>query len=331
VDGFRIDAACLILKDEQFRDNPPNPDYRPGDGPDSRLKPVHTRNQPGLHEILASIRALTERYDDRVLLGEIYLALDALATFYGQENPELHLPLNLFLTYCDWEPEGIGRHLEAYHDLVPPGAWPTAITCTHDAFRMAARADGEQTRIAAMLLLTLRGTPTVYYGEEIGMRGVPIPADKARDPQGRRTGRNRDPVRTPMQWSAEEHAGFAATKPWLPIGNDYRAANVADQSRDPRSLLSLYRRLIALRSEQPALLHGSHEPVALHAPLLAYRRCGAATLLIALNFGHEAQTFELDAPRGGRILLSTFLDRAGAGCHGRVDLRGDEGLVIALY
>ena len=113
--------------------------------------------------------------------------------------------------------------------------------------------------MAALLLLTQRGTPTVYYGDEIGMRGVAIPPEQAVDPQGRRTGRNRDPTRTPMQWSNETHAGFSTVEPWLPVGLDRDVANVASQSRDAGSLLTLYRRLLELRAAEPVLQDGVQE------------------------------------------------------------------------
>ncbi len=123
-----------------------------------------------------------------------------------------------------------------------------------------------------MLLLTQRGTPTVYYGDEIGMRGVAIPPEQAVDPQGRRTGRNRDPTRTPMQWSNEPQAGFSNVEPWLPVGLDRDVANVASQSRDAGSLLTLYRRLLELRAAEPVLQDGVQEPLAAGPALVAYRR-----------------------------------------------------------
>jgi alpha-glucosidase len=332
VDGFRLDAAPLLLKDEQFRDNPPNPDFRPGDLPDSALKPIHSRNQPGLHELFAELRALVGRYaGERVLLGEFYVPLEELVTFYGDSAPELHLPLNLTLTWTTWRAAVVGRTIAEYQSRVVGRGWPTTTLDTHDQPRIAARAGVAQTRVAAMLLLTQRGTPTLYYGDEIGLSGVPIPPEQAVDPQGRRTGRNRDPMRTPMQWSGELHAGFSTVEPWLPIGADFVTANVAAQSRDASSLLTLHRRLIELRGAEPALRDGAQEPLAAGPAVLAYRRRTATRrLLVVLNFTGDEASYALDDDDKGRVLLSAYLDREGERVRDSVSLKGNEGLVIAL-
>jgi alpha-glucosidase len=331
VDGFRLDAAPLFFKDPEFRDNPGNPDYRPGDLPDSLQLPVYTRNQPGIHELFAELRALVDAYPgERVLLGEFYVPFEELASYYGAEKPELNLPLNLSLTWSTWDAATIGRTIADYQAQVAERGWPTTTLDTHDQERIVARAGLEQARVAAMLLLTQRGTPTVYYGDEIGMRGVAIPAEQAVDPQGRRTGRNRDPTRTPMQWSSELHAGFSPVEPWLPVGVDYGAANVASQSRDAGSLLTLTRRLLELRAREPALQDGAHEPLAAGPGVVAYRRSGARRLLVALNFTHAPATYSLDHEREGRVLLTTFLDREGERVAGQVMLRADEGVLLDL-
>jgi alpha-glucosidase len=183
-----------------------------------------------------------------------------------------------------------------------------------------------------MLLLTQRGTPTIYYGDEVGMRGVPIPADHAVDPQGRRTGRNRDPARTPMQWSADTYAGFSTVEPWLPVGADRDGANVASQSRDAGSLLTLYRRLLELRVAEPVLEDGQQESLMAGPALVVYRRRNASRrLLVVLNFVHEPMVYAAAGDEGsGKVLLSTVLDREGERVAGQVKLRADEGLLIAL-
>jgi alpha-glucosidase len=331
VDGFRLDAASLFFKDPQWRDNPPNPDYRPGDLPDSTQLPRYTRNQPGLHELFTELRALVDGYaGDRVLLGEFYLPFDELVTFYGVAAPELHLPLNLSLTWSSWDAATIGRTIAEYQASVQASGWPTTTLDTHDQHRIVARAGIEQARVATMLLLTQRGTPTLYYGDEIGMRGVDIPAEQAVDPQGRRTGRNRDPTRTPMQWSGDQHAGFSMVEPWLPVGVDRQVANVATQSRDAGSLLTLTRRLLELRNGDAVLREGSQEPLAAGPSLVAYRRRGSAReLLVVLNFAHAPEALRLPG-EAGRVLLSTFLDRQNERIEGQVRLRADEGVVVAL-
>jgi alpha-glucosidase len=183
-----------------------------------------------------------------------------------------------------------------------------------------------------MLLLTQRGTPIVYYGDEIGMRGKAIPREQARDPQGRRTGRNRDSARTPMQWNATRHAGFSDVEPWLPTGDDVATLNVEAQRNDPHSLLTLYRRLIELRAKEPVLAAGTHEAVPRTPPLLVYRRRGEQrSLLVVLNMAEtEAQCELVEHEPRGSLLLSTYLDRGGERIDGRATLRGSEGVVIAL-
>jgi alpha-glucosidase len=296
------------------------------------LKPVYTRNQPGLHELFAELRALVDRYSgSRVLLGEFYVPIDELVTFYGTRAPELHLPLNLTLTYTQWEPSVVGRTVAEYQGRAAGRGWPTTTLDTHDQDRIVARAGLTQARVAAMLLLTQRGTPTIYYGDEIGMRGVDIPAEQAVDPQGRRTGRNRDPTRTPMQWSSDAHAGFSSVEPWLPVGADRDNANVASQSRDAGSLLTLYRRLLELRAVESVLRDGLHEPLAAGPALVAYRRRNATRrLLVVLNFVHAPKSYSLGEDGPGRVLLSSVLDREGERVADHVTLRADEGLLIAL-
>jgi alpha-glucosidase len=186
-----------------------------------------------------------------------------------------------------------------------------------------------------MLLLTLRGTPTLYYGDEIGMRQVAIAPDQVRDPFEKNVpgiGVGRDGCRTPMQWDAGVHGGFTTGEPWLPLANDYAHENVANLSADTRSVLSLYRALIELRKATPALVAGSCAPVAATGDLLAYRReYEGDVLLIVLNLGGDPISIgpgTMASP--GEILLSTNLDRAGATASGDLDLRGNEGLIIRL-
>lgn len=333
VDGFRIDALDLLIKDDQFRDNPPNPDYQEDQGPDGRLLPEFTRDQPAVHDIVARMRSVVGEYGaDKLLAGELYLPIEKVVTYYGHHTaPELHLPLNLKLAWTEWNAGELSRTIEQYEQQVPPHGWPAWTISTHDCLRLAMRCQGEQPRVAAMLLLTLRGTPTHYYGEEVGMRGVPIPPEHAVDPQGRRTGRNRDPERTPMQWDGGQHAGFSSGEPWLPIGDDVETANVASQSGHPGSLLALYRRLFALRRGESTLITGRYEPVGCRHPLLAYRRVtDETTFLIVLNLGNNSQTLAMEQSFRGRIIVSTFLDREGEEVLPKIELRGDEGLVVSV-
>lgn len=330
VDGFRIDALDLLIKDAQLRDNPPNPDYQDGQGPDSQLLPEHTRNQDGIHDIVAMIRAVADEFGNETMLaGELYLPVEQAVTYYGHETPELHLPFNMRLAWTSWNAEEMARTIETYIQHVPPHGWPSWILSTHDCLRLSMRCPGEQIRVAAMLLLTLPGTPVHYYGEEVGMTGVSIPAEHAVDPQGRRTGRNRDPERTPMQWSSEHHAGFSTHEPWLPIAEDFHTANVAAQSNNPRSLLTLYRRLFAFRRERSTVITGRFEQVTVHGPLLAYWIMGhEENFMIVLNFSNERQILERDQGFFARVILSTFLDKDNESIQTRIEVRENEGLIL---
>jgi alpha-glucosidase len=213
---------------------------------------------------------------------------------------------------------------------------------SHDEPRLATRVGDRQARAAAMLLLTLRGAPFIYYGDEIGMVDGPIPEDRLRDPWPKTAGLphlSRDPARTPMQWEASPGAGFSPaaansmpSEPWLPINPDHRQRNVQAQLADPRSLLSLYRRLLQLRRSSPALHSGSYRPAA-GAPegsYIYYRSLGEQEFLVALNFTAAEVLLQLKDRRSGRLVLSTELDREESVRLSHCALRAHEGIVIGL-
>jgi len=333
-DGFRVDVLWHLVKDEQFADNPPNPAWREGMDPYQALVPLHTTDRPEVHAVVAQMRRLLDQYSARVLIGEIYLPLDRLVGYYGSDLLGAHLPFNFELLSAPWDARHLAALIEEYERLLPPGAWPNWVLGNHDRARIASRVGPAQARVAAMLLLTLRGTPTLYYGDEIGMANVPIPPDKIQDPFERRVpgmGLGRDPVRTPMQWSAAPHAGFGRAEPWLPVSHDHETLNVAAQRKDPKSMLALYRELVALRRRAPALEFGRYKPLPAEGDVLAYLRTGRRQepgFLVALNFGSRPQRLALE--HSGTVALSTHLDRAGERAGGAFELRPDEGLVVEL-
>ena len=336
VDGFRVDVMHHLAKDTQFRDNPPNPEWRPGMSPYRELLTTYSADLPEVQEVVAKLRNVLDNYDDRMLVGEIYLPVERLMAYYGASGKGAHLPFNFQLIRLPWNAREIATAVERYEALLPSYAWPNWVLGNHDKSRVATRVGPAQSRVAAMLLLTLRGTPTMYYGDEIGMQDVPIPVAQVQDPFEKNVpglGLGRDPERTPMQWSGGEHAGFTTGKPWLPIAGDHQTINVALERDSPTSILTLYRRLIELRRSEPALSVGDFAPLPLRGDLMAYiRKTDQRRLLVVLNLGAKPQNFSIaDLQCRGSLLLSTHLDRSREALQDKLELGGDEGAIIELF
>jgi alpha-glucosidase len=268
-----------------------------------------------------------------VLIGEIYLPLQRLVRYYGHDRAGVQMPFNFALLSALWKARSVEQIVAEYEQALPAGAWPNWVLGNHDRPRVASRVGPEQARVAAMLLLTLRGTPTLYYGDEIGMHQVAIAPDQVRDPFEKNVpgiGVGRDGCRTPMQWDSTRFGGFSTSAPWLPLADDFVHENVVNLDADAASILSLYRALIALRRKLPQLVSGDYEPIAAEGDILLYRRhAEGQAVIVALNLGAEPASVSSNAVGfGGEILLSTFLDRQGEKIDGEVDLRGDEGVII---
>jgi alpha-glucosidase len=334
VDGFRVDVMHHLVKDSEFRDNPPNPDWRPDMSPYRELLTTYTADLPEVQEIVAKFRSVVEEYDDRMLVGEIYLPVERLMAYYGASGKGAHLPFNFQLLQLPWNARKIKAAVERYEALLPSYAWPNWVLGNHDRSRIATRVGAAQARVAAMLLFTLRGTPTMYYGDEIGMHDVPILANQVRDPFEKNVpGLGRDPERTPMQWSGDEHAGFTMDIPWLPIADDYQTVNVARERNDPTSILALYHRLIELRRAEPALSVGEFAPLPAREDLMAFvRKVNERRLLIVLNLSATAQSFSIaELQCRGSLLLTTHLDRSREELLDKLELRANEGAIVELW
>jgi alpha-glucosidase len=213
---------------------------------------------------------------------------------------------------------------------LPPFAQPNYVLGSHDKPRLATRFGPKNARSVAMLLLTLRGTPTLYNGDEIGMEEGKIPSHMIQDPQGLNLGaeRSRDGCRTPMQWDSTPHAGFSTVSPWLPVSDDYPTRNVAVQIADPKSILSLYKRLLWYRRESAALNSGSYTPFdGVNGSYVYLREYGDERVLVAINFTDQPKVVNL--PQPGRIVISTRLDREEA-VGEDVYLNANEGVIIEL-
>ncbi len=336
VDGFRVDALRQLLKDCRFRDNPPNPDHDLAGSPYDALLPIYSTDRPEVHDAVCEMRGVLDAYGEKLLVGELYLPIDRLVTYYGESG--LHLPTNMHLIPTPWYAREIASLIERYEAALPEGAWPNWVLGNHDRSRIASRIGAPQARVAAMLLLTLRGTPTIYYGDEIGMHDVPIPPEGVQDPWEKNVpgrGLGRDPERTPMQWNTQANAGFcpAGVEPWLPVAKDHDRNNVAAEREDPTSTLTLYRRLLALRRATPALATGSYAPVPATGDGLMYiREAQGHRYLVALNLGHvPLELASTNSPSRGRVVLSTHPDREGEETKGYPYLRSDEGLIVELF
>ncbi|WP_126173490.1 alpha-amylase family glycosyl hydrolase [Altericroceibacterium xinjiangense] len=328
VDGFRVDVIWHLAKDPQFRDNPPNPAWKPGQRDLDRYLQRYSADQPHIHDIIAELRDVIDSYPERLLIGEIYLPVDRLMAYYGEDGEGVHLPFNFQLINAPWRTEVIGPLIDEYEAALPEGGWPNWVLSNHDQPRIADRVSEEQARIAAMLLLTLRGTPTLYYGDEIGIAKAHIPADRIQDPWAKNEPEasfNRDRARTPMQWSAGPHGGFSTVEPWLPLTNDLATCNVDTEQDDPCSMLALHRELLGLRKREEELRQGAYTRMDSAAPVLAYRR--GENLAVLLNLSAESAPLDLpDRFARGEVLL-----RASTGANGGPvpdQLPGNEGLVV---
>ena len=331
VDGFRVDVMWLMIKDDQYRDNPPNPAYRPGQSSNNAQLTIYNANRPEVHGVVAEMRSVVGSYAGRVLIGEIYLPVKELTTYYGKELKGADLPFNFLLLQTAWTAQAIGQVITEYMNALPPGAWPNWVLGNHDNPRIATRVGAEQAPLAAMLLLSLPGTITLYYGEEIGMKDGVIPPDRVRDPAEKRQpgiGMGRDPERTPLPWDGSELAGFTTATPWLPLNADHATVNVATASQQPHAILQLYHELIRLRRLHRALPEGGIDSVACSGELLRYRRQGfGSQFLVLLNFGKASIQAATDP---GVVLASTGLNRAGETIASEASLGPGEGLLITL-
>lgn len=331
IDGFRVDAIHHLCEDDEYRDNPVDPNWRPGMTPTKRLLQIRTVDQPGVHDAIRLMRGIADGYPDKVMIGEAYLPIDRLMAYYGADLTGFHLPFNFHLISTAWRPQPIAALIEAYEAALPAGGWPNWVLGNHDRSRVASRIGPAQARVAAMLLLTLRGTPTIYQGEEIGMADVAIAPEQVQDQFELNVpglGLGRDPVRTPMPWSSDVNAGFSAGRPWLPLNADANRLNVAAEADDPQSMLTLYRTLIRLRRNTEALVSGALKLLPATEHVLAYeRRHGDDCVTVVLNMSNQAQAFRVENPAHER-LLSTYLDGAGDATDAILHLRADEGLVV---
>ncbi|HEY6376406.1 MAG TPA: alpha-amylase family glycosyl hydrolase [Edaphobacter sp.] len=274
---------------------------------------------------------MIDSYPGRVLIGEIYLPLKDLMTYYGQDLNGANLPFNFLLLQSAWNAQAVGEVISGYMSTLPQGAWPNWVLGNHDNPRIASRVGHSQAAIAAMLLFTLPGTLTIYYGEEIGMTNALIRPEDVRDPAEKRQpgiGMGRDPERSPMTWDCSENAGFTHGRPWLPLVADHRVVNVEVEEGDGTSIVNLYRRLIVLRRAHTTLVSGKLRSLKILGDLLIYERVTDHELLVIfLNFGHHPVQVVTE---GGTVLVGTDSRRDTERVDNFIKLQGSEGLVIKV-
>jgi alpha-glucosidase len=294
IDGFRIDVINYTMKDELFRNNPHCLGRRPYD----MLRHIYDKDRPEAVEVGKMMRALVDKYSDKMLVGEVYVdGPEKAARYLGENGDGLHMAFNFSFMYSKFSAKRFQAEVEAWESAVAGKGWPAYFLSNHDYKRHISRyANGKWTearaRVAAAMLLTLRGTPFLYQGEEIGMREVWFWKSEVLDPVGRKYWPfhlGRDGARTPMQWTASKNAGFSDAEPWLHVHKDYRKINVAYEEKDPDSLLNFYKKLIHLRKANPALQTGDYVALAgVPEEVFSYFREGEGQkILVALNFSEK--------------------------------------------
>jgi alpha-glucosidase len=342
VDGFRLDVFNAFLKDPELRDNP----VVPGDSPWGRLEHLHDLDQADFPELIERFRAIVDEGPGRMTVGELFSRDPSLAAKYARDR---HLVFDWSLMESPWTADAFAAAIDLRERLFGPNAWPTIALSNHDRERQATRLpasvgrDREPDRDAiaraiAVVLLSLRGTPFLYYGEEIGMVDVDIPRDEIVDPPALRAGPDfpwydRSRCRTPMQWTAGPNAGFTTGRPWIRLPPDAATRNVASERPDPDSTLAAYRRLLAFRRSAPALRTGGMERLESGTPdVLAWtRQAGDQRLLTVVSFVGEPRTVDLGRMTGSAgwiARVGSHREPSPPDASGRLALRADEAMIL---
>lgn len=336
VDGFRLDVFSNFFKDAELRDNPPAIGLRAFD----RQKHIYDSNQPEMIPLLRELRELLDSYPDRYAVGETFMPTVELVARYTAPGL-IHAAFNFDMLGCHWDPACFLKVAQATEKAMHPEAWPVNFLNNHDSSRSASRfrcgKEDDRLKVAAALTMTLRGTPYIYYGEEIGMRNIHVPRRFIQDAVGEKYWPifdGRDKNRSPMQWDATPHAGFTNGKPWLPVHPEYEQRNVEAQRKNPQSLFNFYKQLIKVRKDLPALRTGMFQPLTYDPRrLLAYlRQSPDQTVLVALNFSRRKVRLALGADlrqKGWRLALSSHRDEMpGFETGGYLSLAGDEVMIL---
>ncbi len=341
VDGFRLDVFNIFLKDPNMPSNPELEDVAVGTSAWDRQEHKYDRDQPDFPELIARFRAIVDEVPGRMSVGELFYGGPETSASLSNQN---HLVFDWELVRAPWSAAEY-RALLDRRQAIFGDTWPTVVLSNHDQSRHASRLSESAgiddtdavARAAAAILLTLRGTPFLYYGEEIGLRDVEVPFDEIIDPPARRVEEgwvwwNRDGCRSPMPWTGEPGHGFTTGRPWIRFGDDADTRNVAAQEADPLSVLASYKRLITLRHGRPSLRRGSLRRLDIGGEdVLAYvREADDEATLVVANFAQEPLTVDVGPagegpwwPVGGSHVEPSSPDATGA-----LALRGLEVVIL---
>jgi alpha-glucosidase len=312
VNGFRVDAMSHFIEDSELRDDPINPLYTPGDNPYRKLIHTYSDNRPETANIINFLCEATANYKDTLIVTESYLSLPELIKIYNSVPYPNHSPFNFNFLGMTWSAEQYRTFADWFDSLVGPLRTPTYVLGNHDNGRLMSRIGHQRTRISAMMLLTLRGMPFIYYGDEIGMKDGVIPPSMFRDgfaTSSPAPAASRDPERTPMQWTSQEGSGFSTGTPWLPVSDNFGSVNVEHESADPASLLNLYREILLLRRTMPSLHSGDYIsfPTTSRDIFFYCRQKDGEKCFVVLNFSDKTVTQHHDVEKV-KILCSTYMD-----------------------
>ena len=338
IDGFRIDAVYNLLEDDQFKDDPLNPNYSPSvnDPYDSLLHTNSRRWRPKLFEALNFLCGVSDKHKEKIIVSEAYLDLPQVVEMYSACPNSVHAPFNFNLISLPWNAPAFRKFINSFESSLSPDNLPNHVLGNHDCSRVATRLGQSKSRLAAMLVFSLRGMPFIYYGEELGMEDAIIAKEKIKDGlEARLPGFKfgRDPERTPMQWDAGLYAGFSVKDPWLNINPNYKNINIESESRDPKSMLNLYKTLIHFRNKSAAILEGKYESLnSSSLNIFSFiLESAEEKLLIVLNFSSVTSEESYDLGKGA-LVCSTYMDEGpGKIIDSKfIRLRPDEGYVIKL-
>ena len=324
IDGFRVDAVPFLLEDLEYRNEPKNPDFNGSNQSDyNSLRHIYTTNVGGVHTIVEDWRKTVDCYSEpdqeKVFIGEVYSDIDTVMKYYGGKKAEFDFPFNFFLIgISEWNASTVRAVVDEWWHSMPKGAWPNWVLGNHDNPRFATRAGLNLSSALTLLLLTLPGTPTTYYGDEIGMTNLPSLPERHDE---------RDAERSPMQWNTSTYAGFSNSMPWVPIAANHSTVNVEVEKTKNQSMLELFRKLVHLRSNHEALKYSRYIPLNSSDSVFAFKRDkqdADNVALILINFDDFEVTENLynssDVPkRDFYVAVSTVLNRTGT-----VDLKGIE-------